>query len=189
MYLKSSRFSSKHGKPNQETHIRKASFFEHFSISFPLLGRKDSKGWTPGTSFLFRVPISPWKSAFGLASYHQYRLLKITSAARRGLVLLAAIPASLHQISPYQHVGWWIILPVAKQLVHFPQRKFVDLPERPSGSSSDMAIDKCPIGYTGTGIGSPAAAFFNPETSSTALKSALKSSKVRPPSNCSRLTS
>jgi hypothetical protein len=93
------------------------------------------------------------------------------------------------QISTYQHVSRWVILPVSHEVVEFPQSKLLDLMESPSGSGCDVAKDKRPIGYTGTGIGSPATAFFNPETSSMALKRILKSSNVRPFSSCSAVRS
>jgi hypothetical protein len=67
-------------------------------------------------------------------------------------------------------------MPVGKEVIDLPQGKQADLIECPSGSSSDVAVQERPIGYTGTGVGSPAAAFFNPDTSSIALKRALKSS-------------
>ena len=78
-----------------------------------------------------------------------------------------------------------IVLPVRHQLIHFPQSKLLNFMKTPSGSSCDMAKKERPVRYTGTGVGSPAGAFLSPETSSTALKRALKSSKVRPFSSCS----
>ena len=46
--------------------------------------------------------------------------------------------------------------------------------QSPSGSGGDVAKDKRPVRYTGTGVGSPAAAFLSPETSSMALKSRIE---------------
>jgi len=86
-------------------------------------------------------------------------------------------------------MGGRIVAPVLEQTVYVPHRKLINLMERPSGSSSDVAVDKGPLRYTGTGVGSPTATFLRPETSSTALKSTMKSSKVRPFSSCSALRS
>ena len=94
-----------------------------------------------------------------------------------------------HQVSRHQHVSRRVILPVIEQLIYLPQGEPADLAEAPSGSSSDVTIEERPIGYTGTGVGSPADALFRPETSSMALNRVLKSSKVRPLSSCSAVRS
>ncbi len=65
-----------------------------------------------------------------------------------------------------------MVLPIAEEVGHVPQRKLVNFNERPSGSSRDVTVDKRPLRYTGTGVGSPGAAFLSPETSSTALNKA-----------------
>lgn len=96
---------------------------------------------------------------------------------------------SSHQVGRHEHVGWRVLPPVVEELIYLPQGETGDLAEGPSGSSSDMAIEERPIGYTGTGVGSPAAARFKPETSSTAVNKALKSSKVRPFSSWSEVRS
>src|SRR6185437_11139552 len=57
-----------------------------------------------------------------------------------------------------------IVLPVGEEVVCLPQSQAIDFLKSPSGS----------------GGGSPGALFFKPETSSTALSRALKSSRVRP---------
>jgi hypothetical protein len=73
-------------------------------------------------------------------------------------------------------MGWRKFLPIGHQLVEFPERKLLNLMQRPPGSGRDVAKEKGPVGYTGTGTGSPAEAFLSPETSRTELNSALKSS-------------
>jgi hypothetical protein len=84
------------------------------------------------------------------------------------------------KICGHQHVSGRVVLPVCHQIIDFPKGKLLDFRQSPSGSSCDMAKDERPIRYTGTGVGSPAAAFLSPETSRTAVNSALKSSKVSP---------
>src|SRR5262249_31666392 len=85
-----------------------------------------------------------------------------------------------HRVRRHEHVSGRVILPVIEQLIYLPQGEPADLGEAPSGSSSDVTIEERPIGYTGTGVGSPADALFRPETSSMAPNRVLKSSKVRP---------
>ena len=105
--------------------------------------------------------------------------MEITAALGR----LTGVFFASRQIRRYQDVSRRIVLPISKEIVYLPHGQLVNLPESPSGSGGDVAVNKRPLDYTGTGIGSPAAAFLRPETSSTALKSALKSSKVSPFSN------
>src|SRR5438309_6842784 len=90
--------------------------------------------------------------------------------------LAGRAPFTTHEIGRDQDVSRRIVLPVGHQIIDIPERKLVDLREGPSGSSGDVAVSKGPLRYTGTGVGSPAEAFLRPETSSTALNSALKSS-------------
>ena len=102
-----------------------------------------------------------------------------------GLARTALLLASAEQIGRHQHVRGRGFLPVLEQVIYVPQCERVNFAKRPPGGSGDVAVEKRPLRYTATGVGSPEAAFFRPETSSTALKSALKSSSVRPFSICS----
>jgi len=60
-------------------------------------------------------------------------------------------------------------MPVSHEIVEVPEGKLFNVMQGPSGSGGDVAEDKRPIDYTGTGVGSPAEAFFKPETSRTVL--------------------
>lgn len=93
------------------------------------------------------------------------------------------------EISAHQHVSRRIVLPIVEEFICLPQCQPADLSERPSGSGSDVPVDKRPVRYTDTGIGSPAAARLSPETSRTAWKRTVKSSKVSPFSSCSAVRS
>lgn len=102
-----------------------------------------------------------------------------------GLARAALLLVSAQQIGRHQHVRGRRLLPVLEQIIYVPQCERVNFAKRPPGGSGDVAVEKRPLRYTATGVCSPAAAFFRPETSSTALKSALKSSSVSPFSICS----
>lgn len=88
--------------------------------------------------------------------------------------------AIANKVSCHEQMYWRMVFPVSHKIVEFPQSQLLDLMKGPSGSGCDVAENKWPVNYTGTGVGSPATAFFRPETSSTVLKSVLKSSKVSP---------
>lgn len=97
----------------------------------------------------------------------------------------ALLFASAQQIGRHQHVRGRRFLPVLEQIIYVPQCERVNFAKRPPGGGGDVAVEKRPLRYTATGVCSPATAFFSPETSNTAPKSALKSSSVRPFSICS----
>jgi hypothetical protein len=79
---------------------------------------------------------------------------------------------SAHQIGRNKYVRGRIVPPVRHEIVEVPESKLLDVRQSPSGSGGDVAKNERPIDYTGTGVGSPAAAFFKPETSRTALNNA-----------------
>src|SRR5258708_9353458 len=89
------------------------------------------------------------------------------------------------KIRCHQHMRWRRLLPVLEQIVYVPHGERVNFAERPPGGSGDVAVDQRPLRDTARGVGSPADAVFEPDTSSIAPKSALKSSNVRPFSSCS----
>jgi hypothetical protein len=131
----------------------------------------------------------------------EIRQLPVCRASRRdysmGQFLKPALSAggsftllfSTHEISSHKHMSWRIVFPVGHKIIQFPESELLDFSKSPSGSGGDMTENKRPVRYTGTGVGSPAAAFLSPDTSSIALNSALKSSKVRPFSSCSAVRS
>jgi hypothetical protein len=105
--------------------------------------------------------------------------------AAAGPARITLLFVSAQQIRRHQHVRGRRLLPVLEQIVYFPQCECVNFAKRPPGGSGDVAVEKRPLRYTATGVGSPEAAFFRPETSRTALNSAPKSSSVSPFSICS----
>jgi hypothetical protein len=128
------------------------------------------------------IPVGARQAVVDTASRCSYGLGEIVEFT--GLLRLPGVAVLLfgatQKICGHQSMGWRIILPVGKEFIDVPKGELVDLREGPPGSGCDMTVDERPVGYTGTGVGSPAEAFLSPETSSTALKSALKSSMVRP---------
>ena len=102
-------------------------------------------------------------------------------------VVPLAVPAPLvaKQIRRHENMRGRTLPPVVEQIVDVPECERINLAKRPPGGSCDVAVEKRPLRYTATGVGSPAAAFFRPETSRTAPNSALKSSSVSPFSSCS----
>lgn len=79
-------------------------------------------------------------------SYHLGKLVKVAAATACIVVMVAtALLAgtafvSAHQVSGDEHMCRRIVLPVVHEIIYVPQGKLVNLAERPSGSSSDMAV-------------------------------------------------
>jgi hypothetical protein len=129
------------------------------------------------------LSVGRWQSIAGGSAGGADGLAQIAEFVSADVVAGSALCP--HQVCTDENMRRRVIAPVGEQLICLPQGQAIDFFKRPSGSGRDVAIDERPIGYTGTGVGSPADDFFKPDTSRTALNKTLKSSSVSPFSSAS----
>jgi hypothetical protein len=53
---------------------------------------------------------------------------------------------STQKIGRDQYMQWRMLLPIAEEIIYFPQSKLVDLRETPPGSGCNVAVNKRPLG-------------------------------------------